>query len=180
TPSTATWKRCGRGRGAVGLSAPGAAGSVDERLVDHRRELLAQVGAVRNELEHQHHHEPRFGIDPVDRTVGAAPAEGADRIQFACAEAVGSLETVAVAEPAGLPQIANLVRRHQPDGTGAEQPLAFVDTPAPDHLEEPRVVVRGRQEARSAGVARTWAVDICTLAGRTVVGTHGTAVGSAR
>ena len=52
-------------------------GDFGERLVDQRRELAADVGRVRQHLDHQHEHEPRLGIDPVHRRVGARPAERA-------------------------------------------------------------------------------------------------------
>ena len=111
----------------------------------------AEVGPVRHQLDHEHDDQPRFRIDAVVGAVGAAPSEGAHRTQPARAVAIDRLEAKAESEPGRRVQRADLVRRHQRDGSRREDADAIERAAVANHLEEARVVARGREQARAAG-----------------------------
>lgn len=72
---------------------------IDQRGVHEVRKLLAQVRGVRQHLDHQHHRQPRLGIDVIPRAVRAAPAERADRAHAVGAVPVDGFEREPEAKP---------------------------------------------------------------------------------
>src|SRR5687767_10479619 len=61
---------------------------VDQSGVDEVLKFLADIGRIRQHLDHQDHREPCFGVDLVACAVRAAPQERADRAHAAGAIAV--------------------------------------------------------------------------------------------
>src|SRR4051794_20088554 len=139
-----------------------------ERLVDQRREFAPEVGGVRQHLHHEADHQVCVGIDAVGRAVGARPSERAGRVESVGAEPIGGFEAEPVAHAVRRMQRADLVGRHQRHRPPRENAHAVERATAADHLEETRVVLRGRQQTRAAGETLARAVDVGPLAARTV------------
>src|SRR5258707_428428 len=133
---------------------------VRQRLIDDVQEAIAEIGAVGEQLNHQHADEPRLRIDAIHRTVRTAPAERSDRVHAVGAVAIGRLESKSEAEAARRVQRTDLVRRHEFNGAWRENADAVEGAAVADHLEKARVIARGGKQARAARETLARTVDV--------------------
>src|SRR5580765_7207387 len=95
---------------------PSSIHDLRERLVDQSGKPGADVAAIRQELDHQRHHQPALRVDTIHAAVRAAPPERADRIEAVRTIAIRRFKSKSEAESGGCMERPDLVRRHQVHG----------------------------------------------------------------
>ena len=109
-------------------------------------ERFANVGRVRHQLDHHHHHQARFRIDAIHRAVGAAPPERALAAHAVGAVAIDGLEAEAESQAGRRMQRADLVGGHQLHRARRQNPRAVERAAAAHRLEE---AARSRARSRA-------------------------------
>src|SRR3954452_3670822 len=138
-------------------SSPAMTSASLHRRVHQAPHLIAQIHALPRSLRHEHREQFFRWVDPEERAGHAAPEELPDRSRkrrHALMRAHGKTEPEAVARgeqrAADLHAGVEMVGCHCPQRLVADDSVAVERASAEQHLAEPRIVHRGRDEPAAA------------------------------